>query len=92
MTFGITGGLFAGAPIIKAASNPFESILATFIASSSGPFSIFFDHAGGDNIGLILDNVSLVSVDTPVIPLPASLPLLAGAVGAIALARRRRRG
>lgn len=90
MLYGITGGQFAGGPITKAGGDPFETIVAGFTATATGTFSIFFDHAGGDNIGLILDNVSLASIDgTTPVPLPASLPLLALGLGAIGLARRR---
>lgn len=63
--------------------------------------SIFFDHAGGDNGGIIIDNVRLVGPDatgnngnngggTPAVPLPAGLPLLLSGFGIAALIRRRR--
>jgi hypothetical protein len=47
--------------------------------------SIFFDAAGGDNVGPMLDNVTLTAV-----PLPAAAwLLLSGLVGFAALGRRR---
>lgn len=52
------------------------------------PFSIVFNHAGGDNIGIVLDNVSLEAVTTAV-PEPGAMLLLGAA--ALGTARRVRR-
>lgn len=61
------------------------------LAASSGSGALSFDHAGGDNLGLILDDVALdfSRVQTSA-PEPSSLALLA--LGGIAggVARRRR--
>ncbi|MCC6706981.1 MAG: PEP-CTERM sorting domain-containing protein [Gammaproteobacteria bacterium] len=70
---------------------PLQSISRTItLASAAGSGALSFDHAGGDNLGLILDDVSLdfSRVQTSV-PEPSSLALLA--LGGVAgLARRRR--
>ena len=49
--------------------------------------SIFFQDGGNDNIGIVLHSVALESVMAPV-PVPASLPLLLGAIGLLGWARR----
>lgn len=57
-------------------------------ADAAAPFSIVFNHAGGDNVGIVLDNVSL---DPVAVPEPGTLTLLG--TGALMVARRlRRRG
>ena len=56
-----------------------------FTPSSSGIFSIDFQNAGGDNVGMLLDNVSVAAV-----PEPGSWALLAAGLGLMGLASRRR--
>jgi hypothetical protein len=55
--------------------------------------SIVFDHAGGDNLGLLLDNVTLIIRDpqppTGVPDTGASISLLSAALGLLAYSRRR---
>jgi hypothetical protein len=51
--------------------------------------AIVFDHAGGDNLGLLLDSVALDESTAGVIPEPSTMVLLAGALAALALARKR---
>ncbi len=89
-TIGITGFGSSAAPIDPA--QPFEARGITF---SSGPatsdFSgrIFLENDGGDNVGVIIDSVTLIEVETGVVPLPATLPLAAAALGLLGLVRRR---
>jgi hypothetical protein len=61
----------------------------TFTPGSNFSSAIYFNASGtndGDNGGLILDNVSL-----SVVPVPAALPLLAGGLGILGFASRRRK-
>jgi hypothetical protein len=51
--------------------------------------SIVFALDGGDNVGALLDDVSIRSVDVQAVPEPASLTLLGS--GVLALIARRRR-
>jgi hypothetical protein len=62
----------------------FNSISRPIQVTSAGNVSIVFDHAGGDNFGLVIDNVGL----TRLIPEPASLMLLG--LSAVGLLVRRR--
>jgi hypothetical protein len=60
----------------------------TFTAVSNFSSALYFNASGtndDDNGGLILDNVSL-----SVVPVPAALPLLAGGLGILGFASRRR--
>ena len=55
--------------------------------SYAGPpgLTLTFDHAGGDNVGILLDNVTIEAV-----PEPATLLLLGSGLTGLALRRRRR--
>jgi hypothetical protein len=66
-------------------STPFTTLTRSFTVAASTPATISFDHAGGDNIGMLLDNVRLVAV-----PLPPGLVLVAAGLAAVALRPRRR--
>lgn len=94
VTFGITGGLFAGALNNIVWNQPYTTYSYSFTAAQNGTASFFIGTAGGDYYGPLLDNVLVTSADMPVnmpvVPLPATLPLLAGAIGAAALLRRRK--
>ncbi|MCX7890714.1 MAG: hypothetical protein N2422_13475, partial [Rhodobacteraceae bacterium] len=55
-----------------------------------GSYALRFRATGrSDSLGGLIDNVA---IDPAPIPVPASLPLLAGAIGLCAMARGRRRG
>lgn len=91
MTFGV-GGLsdtlsVPGGP----RASDFAELSFSFVGDGSTG-SIFFAHEGGDNGGIIIDNVKLVGNTAPPspVPLPASLPLLAGGLLAAAALRRRK--
>ena len=92
LTFGfLSGGSPVGQPgatdfIATILPNqPFTLITLSFTPVSNVVASIFFETGGGDNVGPILDNVSLAAV-----PLPAAAwLLLSGLVGFAALGRRK---
>ena len=56
-----------------------------FTPSASGSYSLSFQNAGGDNIGMLLDNVSIAAV-----PEPGTLAMLLAGLGMIGLIARRR--
>lgn len=98
MRFGVSGSLAESfsLPASPPSNEPVPATLQPFslefvAAASSG--RIFFDHAGGDNGGIILDNVLLESIDrAAVVPVPAGLPLMLGGLVALGFAASRRRG
>lgn len=83
-TVNVSFGDYAEA-ITLASSVPFTTYTKTVNVTALSN-TIVFDHAGGDNIGLLLDNVSVSTV-----PLPSALVLLgSGLVGLMGLRRRGR--
>ena len=90
LSFGIAGltGSINPADFALVAAPTFRKALYTFKASAAS-HDLFFADTGvtpDDNGGPVLDNVEINAV-----PLPAGLPLLAAALGGLALLRRRRR-
>lgn len=65
----------------------FSLSLSPFDAATS---RIVFDHAGGDNVGLILDNVQLEELSGDPIPEPSTMLLSSAALVALAWLRGRR--
>ena len=58
------GSLFSET-FTKNPNDPFETIMRSFTVSSPTDARLSFDHAGGDRIGLILDDVKLEQVPEP---------------------------
>lgn len=92
------GFVFNGSDIADsvtvAPSDPFSTITQTILNAQPGSYSVFFQNAGGDNVGAILDNVVVTGgnggIDPSPIPLPASVPLLLAGLGSLHLLRRRK--
>jgi hypothetical protein len=94
LTFGISDGssnLCSTAVSGVAASAPFAQYTCFFTAASNFSGFIFFDHAGGDNIGMILDDVRLESRENGTsVPEPGTLALLGLGLAGLGFSRRRK--
>jgi hypothetical protein len=73
-------------------NSPFSVFnLAFTVSASTSNAKIVFDHAGGDNRGLLLDNVALdTSSDIPQVPVPAAVWLFGSALFGFLAATRRK--
>ena len=60
-----------------------------FVPAASGTFALTFENAGGDNVGALLDNVSVVSA---LIPEPGAYALMLAGLGLVGLLRLRTMG
>ena len=89
MTFGFDG--FSDSIVGLASDAPFATHTVPFTVVSATSGTIFFDHAGADNFGIILDSVVLEGRQaTPGVPEPSTLLFLGtGVVGLGAWFRRR---
>jgi len=68
---------------------PFTPFSLVFVPlTSTNSARIVFDHAGGDNLGLLLDNVVLADS----IPEPETWALMLAGMGLVGFIARRRRG
>jgi len=80
----------ASADVTLASGDPFGVRSLSFTPAASGNFALSFANAGGDNVGVLLDNVS---IDVSPIPEPETYALmLAGLAGVGGMVRWRRRG
>jgi hypothetical protein len=69
-------------------SDPLGVITRTVTVGTPGTASLTFQNNGTDNMGAILDNVSIDSKDVPSVPETSSLTLLAMGLASVGLLRR----
>ena len=72
----------AGAPFSQ-----FSLVVVPLVNTTS---NLVFSHAGGDNVGLVLDDVSLDASPAGVVPEPSSVLLLSGGLGILWAFRKRK--
>lgn len=81
------GSLFSGTLSLNPA-DPWMHFINTFTVLAPETAPIVFNHAGGDNVGILLDDVVLSS-DVQAVPEPMSLTLLGTGLAALGYKRRR---
>ena len=82
------GGLSFGSQSLAFALNAtdaFSTYQLVFTPGASGAYSLSFSNAGGDNIGALLDNVSVSAV-----PEPETLAMLLAGLGLVGAVARRK--
>jgi hypothetical protein len=87
-SFTLALGGFLNESFNFAPTSPWQTVTRTFTVLGDSANSIIFNHAGGDNIGIMLDNVSLSKVD---VPEPTTLLLFALGLIGLGFARRNAR-
>ena len=80
----VGGGSLLNLTVVAPDNVPFMPVSWTFNVPSAMAASISFEGVGGDNVGLLLDNVSL-----SIIPAPGSILLVGVGVGFVGWLRRR---
>ena len=86
MTISI-GSNFMGA-ILMNPFDPWTQFVVPFDVAVANTASIVFNHDGGDNIGILIDNITLSSVEA--VPAPGSLLLIGIALAGLGFRRRDR--
>ncbi len=101
LSFGLSGNQRGAVPDTIAILS-FGDLTESITLNSSDPWATYtrnvnltsaaklsFENAGGDNFGIILDNVNVRTANTSVVPLPAGFWLMGIAIGSLALTRRK---
>jgi len=82
----LTLGGFVSDSIQLAGNAPWQTVSYFFTVGTAGSNSISFNHSGGDNIGIMLDNVSVTDVNAP-----GALALLGLGLTGLAIRRRKQK-
>ena len=85
VSFGTTAASYA-----LASADAFGVRSLTFTPGASGNFALSFSNAGGDNVGALLDNVSVDTALTTAIPEPETYALMLAGLFTVGAAARRR--
>jgi hypothetical protein len=94
--YSVSGGLLSGAtagPSPTYPQNVWTEVVADFAVTTPGSYDLIFAATlRDDSFGGLLDTISLTQISqATVVPLPAPILLLGGALGGLALMRRRGR-
>lgn len=84
------GGLFSETFSNVLPGQAFQTVTRTFVAAANENANLVFSHGGGDNVGMILDNVKL-EVEPVSVPVPPTMLLMGSVLGLVAWKARRTR-